>query len=223
MENDQIKVFIADDHSLIREGLRRIVSYEEDIIVVGEAKNGEEALEKLKNENANVLLLDFNMPGINGLEVLKKVKKENKLVSVIMITIEDDMKTIHNAIDNGADGYMLKDSLGEEIVEAIRTVYKNGKYIDKSLVPLLFQDIKNEKDDRISVLDNLSKRELDVFLNISKGFSNKEIGAKLFISEKTVKNYATNIFRKINVYDRVHATIFAIENKLELYYNEKFK
>ena len=134
-----------------------------------------------------------------------------------MLTIENDRKTIHTAIDIGADGYVLKDTAGTEIVNAIKTVWEGEKYIDKSLVSLLFSDIKDRGRKTTGILDSLTRRELEVLYHISKGLSNKEIGAELFLTEKTVKNYATNVFRKIHVDDRVQATIFAIENNIDEY------
>ena len=118
---------------------------------------------------------------------------------------------------------MLKDSSGTEIVDAIKTVYEGEKYIDKSLVSLLFSGIKSKDKKKSSVLDSLSKREIDVLIKISKGLNNKKIGEQLYLSEKTVKNYATNLFRKINVNDRVQATILAIENNIEEYYKLKYE
>jgi DNA-binding NarL/FixJ family response regulator len=224
MKNKGIKVLIADDHDLIRQGLKRIIEFEEDLIIVGEAENGEKVLKMIRLYEPDVLLLDRNMPLKDGIEVLKIVKEQISDIKVIMLTVENDRKTIHEAINIGADGYVLKDSAGTDIVDAIRAVCQGEKYIDKSLVSLLFADIK-DKGKNInsnSLLDTLSEREIQVLLKISKGYSNKEIGEALFLSEKTVKNYATNIFRKINVSDRVHATIFAMENSLGEYYKFKY-
>jgi DNA-binding NarL/FixJ family response regulator len=223
MKNHKIKVSIADDHDLIRQGLKRIISFEEDMIIVGEAENGERAIEMLKIYKPDVALLDLNMPLLNGIDVLKKIKDQKSNIKVIMLTVENDKKTIHEAIDIGADGYVLKDSAGEEIVDAIKTVYIGEKYIDKSLISLLFSDIKNKNRKSDNILDNLSKRELEVLLKISKGLSNKEIGSQLYLSEKTIKNYATNLFRKINVSDRVQATITALENNIQDYFKSKFE
>lgn len=222
MKTGEIKILITDDHELIREGLKRIIGFEEEMKIAGEASNGEEALEIMKNFNIDVLLLDFNMPKLNGIETLKVLRENNIDIKVIMLTIENDSKTIHEAIDIGADGYLLKDSAGKEIVNAIRLVASGEKYIDKSLVSLLFSEIKKKDNKVCHVLDALSKREMEILIYISKGLSNKEIGMQLFISEKTVKNYASNLFRKINTDDRVKATIFAIENEAENYYNLKF-
>lgn len=222
MKKEEIKIFIADDHDIIRQGLKRILSFENDFSIIGEAKNGSEALDLIKNEEPDVLLLDLNMPVMNGIDVLQDIKEKNSDIKVILLTVENDKKTIHQAIDIGADGYMLKDSAGEEIINAVKTVFQGEKYIDKSLVSMLFGVVKNKKEKVNSVIDCLSKREVEVLLKISKGMSNKEIGNDLYLSEKTVKNYATNIFRKINAPDRVHATILAIKNNIEEYYKSRF-
>ena len=215
--NDTIKIVIADDHDLIREGLKRIIGFEKDISIAGEAENGEDALQIIKLKKPDIVLLDMNMPLMNGIEVLKKAKSEAFTAKFIMLTVENDRKTIHECIDIGADGYVLKDSAGEEIIDAIKTVYNGEKFIDRSLVSLLFSAIKSKSTKVSNILDALSRRELEVLLKISEGLSNKEIGKELFLSEKTVKNYATNLFRKINAKDRVHATIIAIENNIENY------
>lgn len=222
MKNKEIRILMADDHDIIRQGLRRIISFEEDMEIVAEAENGEKALLLSKSCDANVVLLDCNMPKMNGIQVLEAIKRQDESRKVIMLTVENDRKTIHSAINIGADGYVLKDSAGTEIVNAIRAVVNDEKFIDRSLVSILFTDIRVKPNKETSLLDSLSKREIEVLMKISKGLSNKEIGKELFISEKTVKNYATNLFRKINVEDRVQATIFAIENSLKDYYIEKY-
>lgn len=223
MQNEKIKIFIADDHDIIRQGLKRIISFEEDMDIIGEAENGRNAVKLIYEHALDVVILDCNMPIMNGIQVLENIKEHKDEIKVIMLTVENDRKTIHTAINIGADGYMLKDSAGTEIVNAIRMVYKGEKYIDKSLVSILFSDIKIKDKKAPSVLDALSKREVEVLAKISKGFSNKEIGEQLYLSEKTIKNYATNIFRKINVEDRVRATILAIENNIQEYYINKFE
>lgn len=218
MKNEVIKILIADDHDIIRQGLKRIISFEDDMDIVCEAENGEMALKFLNQREIDVVLLDCNMPIMNGIQALESIKEQDEKIKVIMLTVENDRKTISEAINIGADGYMLKESAGTDIVNAIRMVYGGEKYIDKSLVSILFSDIKIKNKKEASVLDNLSKREIEVLIKISNGFSNKEIGEQLYLSEKTIKNYATNIFRKINVKDRVQATIFAIKNNIEEYY-----
>ncbi|OAA87311.1 Transcriptional regulatory protein DegU [Clostridium ljungdahlii] len=223
MKNKMIRILIADDHDIIRHGLKRIISFESDMDIVCEAENGEKALEFLKYHEPDVVVLDCHMPIMDGIQVLKSIKNKDNKIKVIMLTVEDDRKTLSTAISIGTDGYMLKDSAGTDIAEAIRRVYKGEKYIDKSLVSTLFSDIKIKAKKASNILDNLSKREIEVLSKISKGFSNKEIGKQLYISEKTVKNYATNLFKKINVDDRVHAAIVAIENNIDEYYRRKYE
>lgn len=217
----KIKVIVIDDHDLIREGLNRIISFEEDLEILGEGKNGEETLELVESKKPEVVVLDINMPKKNGLEALKEIKEKDKNIKVIMLTVENDKKTILEAIDIGADGYILKESAGSEIVNAIRLVYKGEKYIDKILINTIFYNIKKDlkyytKEKEIISL--LTKRELSILYEISKGLKNKEIAEHLFLSEKTVKNYITGIFKKIKVEDRVQATIFAIKNDIEEIY-----
>lgn len=218
---EKIKVIVIDDHDLIREGLNRIISFEEDLEILGEGKNGEETLELVESKKPEVVVLDINMPKKNGLEALKEIKEKDKNIKVIMLTVENDKKTILEAIDIGADGYILKESAGSEIVNAIRLVYKGEKYIDKILINTIFYNIKKDlkyytKEKEIISL--LTKRELGILYEISKGLKNKEIAEQLFLSEKTVKNYITGIFKKIKVEDRVQAAIFAIKNDIEEIY-----
>ncbi|MDT8716923.1 response regulator transcription factor [Clostridium sp. 19966] len=217
MKNQEVRILIADDHEIIRQGLKSIISFEKDMKIICEAENGEKAIRLLSKEAVDVALLDCNMPIVGGIDVLKYIKANKENIKVIMLTVENDRKTIIEAINFGADGYILKDSAGTEIVNAIRVVKEEEKYIDKSLVSLLFSNVKVKNKKDASRFDNLSRRELEVLFKISEGFSNKEIGEQLYLSEKTVKNYATNIFRKINVEDRVHAAIFAIENNIQDY------
>lgn len=222
MKKELIKLLIVDDHDLIRQGLRRIIGFEETLSIIGEAENGEIALKMINTHKPDVVLLDLNMPYMNGIEVLEILKKEKETSKVILLTVEQDRKTVHKAIEIGADGYVLKDSSGTEIVNAIKTVYSGEKYIDKALVSLLFSDIKRKDIKESSILDSLSKREIEVLIKISTGLNNKKIGEQLYLSEKTIKNYATNLFRKLNVKDRVQATILAIENNIKEYYKIRY-
>lgn len=223
MKKEEIKVLIADDHDLIRQGLKRVISFEQDIIVVGEAENGQKALDMLKSHEPDVILLDMKMPYMDGIEVLQRAKESSKTIKIIMITVENDSKLILEAIDKGADGYLLKESAGTKIVEAIQTVYRGEKYIDNSLVSILFSGFKSKEKKQQYILDSLTKREIEVLLYISKGLSNKDIGERLYISEKTVKNYATTLFKKIKAHDRVKATIFALSEHIQEYYEDKFE
>ena len=220
MIDSNIKVLIADDHDLIRQGLKTILNYEADISVIGEASNGKEALFMIETHKPDVLLIDINMPLMSGLEVLKVIKDNKLSVKVLLLTVESDKKTILDAIEIGADGYILKGSSTQELIDGIRRVFNDENYIDKSLVSMLFKKVTT-KEVRNEVLDALGKRDLEILYYISKGYSNKEIGDMMFLSEKTIKNNATRIFKIIDVKDRVHATIYALEHKIaELYSKE---
>lgn len=210
---NKIKVMIADDHELIREGLKQLLELEGDIEVVAEAGNGVECLEKLKKINPDVLLLDINMPKQNGIEVLQKIHDRNMKIGVLILTVHNEVEYLIKAVDIGVNGYLMKDSTSEELRKAIYAVMKNENYIQDSLIPLLnsrliARDIDKEK------IESLTKRELEVLIKIANGMSNKEIANHLDISERTVKNHISNIFKKIDVSDRTQAAVFAIRNNL---------
>ena len=213
MTDHKIKILIADDHDLIRQGLKSILNYEEDFVVAGEASNGEEAIALIALYKPDVLLMDINMPLMSGIEVLKKIKTMDLAVKVLLLTVESDKKIILDAIEIGAEGYILKGSSTQELVDGIRRVYNDENYIDKSLVSMLFKKVATKRVEN-EIIKLLSTRDIEILNYISKGFSNKEIGDLMYLSEKTIKNNATRIFKIIGVRDRVHATIYAIEHKI---------
>lgn len=215
MNTKLIRILVADDHGLIREGLKTILGFQEHIKVIGEAINGKEAIDNALALAPDVVLLDVNMPDMTGLEVLKEVKKLNSEIKFVMITAAGDRETLFNALEAGADGYILKDSESVDLVQAIEEVSIGETYIDKRLVSFLINKIKRQSDVSSNKLLELTSRELSVLKLISQGFTNKEVSEKLFLSEKTVKNYATNIFKKLEVKDRVQATLYAIRHQIE--------
>lgn len=214
-----INIAIADDHALIREGLSKILSYEKDLNIVAESSSGEDLIKKIEGIEVEIVLLDINMYALDGIETLKIIKNKWNKIKVIILTVEKQRRKIREAMDLGASGYVLKESAGSEITNAIRTVYAGGKYIDKSLIDSFINDVNIEGTNNL--LDSLTNRELRILLEISNGLKNKDIAEKLYLSEKTIKNYVTTIFKKIGVEDRVHATIFAINNGIEGYYNRR--
>lgn len=209
----KISVILGDDHDLIRQGLIRIIGFEEDIQIVGEGGNGQEVIDQLEEAKPDVVVLDVNMPVLDGLGALAYIKQNYKEIKVIMLTIEDDKKTIQKAMHLGCDGYILKESSGQVISQAIRVVKGGGSYLDQMLVNTLFQTPVTTK----SIFEQLAPRELDVLHGMCKGLSNKQIGESLYISEKTVKNYASTLFRKLEVEDRVQAILVAMRNNIEDY------
>ena len=208
-----VKIMIADDHSMIREGLKNLLELDGDIQVIAEAVDGEDCLEKLQLVKPDVLLLDINMPKKNGLEVLKSLKSRRSKLKVLVLTVHNEIEYLMKAVDIGVNGYVLKDSESAELKKAIFTVADGETYIQPSLIPALnAKMIETNKD--AEKIKNLTKRELDVLKLLAVGMFNKEVGKRLEISERTVKNHVSNIFKKLGVTDRTQAAVFAIRNNL---------
>ena len=210
---ERIRVMIADDHSLIREGLKQLLEFDGSIEIVGGASNGVECLEKLNESSPEVLLLDINMPEKNGIEVLKQMKEDQSPIKVLILTVHNEMEYLMKAVDIGVDGYILKDSESSELKKAIKSVRDGENYIQPSLIPALNSQLlsRDTNKDKISLLTN---RELEVLVQVANGMFNKEIATNLNISERTVKNHISNIFKKIDVSDRTQAAVFAIKNNI---------
>ena len=208
-----IKVMITDDHAMIREGLKNIIEFDENIRVVEEAGSGKECLDKLNTANPDILLLDINMPEMNGIETLKLLSKRKRRPKVLMLTVHNETEYLIKAVDMGADGYILKDSDSHELNRAINCVYNGSKFIQPSLIPSLNSKLIARDMDRDKIAF-LSNRELEVLKLVSSGCSNKDISDRLCISERTVKNHLSNVFKKIDCNDRTQAAVFCIRNGL---------
>lgn len=208
-----VKIMIADDHSLIREGLKNLLELEGDIEVVAEAEDGMQCLDKLEYITPDVLLLDINMPKKNGLEVLRVLKDRKSKVKVLVLTVHNETEYLMKAVDIGIDGYVLKDSESSKLKKAIFAIVDGETYIQPSLIPALNSKMI-EKDKDGAKIDLLTRRELEVLKLLAVGMYNKEVAEKLDISERTVKNHVSNIFKKIEVTDRTQAAVFAIRNNL---------
>lgn len=213
INNMAVKIMIADDHSMIREGLKNLLELDGDIQVIAEAVDGEDCLEKLQLVKPDVLLLDINMPKKNGLEVLKSLKSRRSKLKVLVLTVHNETEYLMKAVDIGVNGYVLKDSESAELKKAIFTVADGETYIQPSLIPALnAKMIETNKD--AEKIKSLTKRELDVLKLLAVGMFNKEVGKRLEISERTVKNHVSNIFKKLGLTDRTQAAVFAIRNNL---------
>lgn len=208
-----INIMIADDHSMIREGLKQLLELDGDYKVVAEASDGLECLSKLETLTPDILLLDINMPNCNGLEVLERLRAKKSKVKVLILTVHNEVEYLIKAADIGIDGYVLKDSSSDELKTAINDILDGKQYIQPSLIPTMNARLVSRDSDQ-EMLDSLTRRELDVLKNLAVGMYNKEIAQKLDISERTVKNHVSNIFKKISVADRTQAAIFAIRNNL---------
>lgn len=209
----KIRILIADDHSMVREGLKQLVELEDDIIVVAQAGNGSEAIEKIIEYKPDVVLLDINMPEMNGLEVLSYLNQNDISANVLILTIHNEIEYLYKAVEIGVKGYVLKDSESDVLIRAIRSVYQGETYIQPNMASLLFKKMNNEES-MSAQNTRLTKREIEVLKLITEGLLNKEIAHRLCISEKTVKNHVSNIFKKIEVSDRTQAAVFAIKNAI---------
>lgn len=205
-----IKVVIADDHSLVREGLRRILEGEEDIEVVGEAGDGQGAINLARGLKPEVILMDINMPGTDGLTATKVIKREMPQVNIVALTVCED-EGVLEMIRAGVSAYVLKDVAGQELVSTIRRVMEGNVYIHPRVAKQVVGALTSSKKDKDK---ELTRREKDILTLLAQGLSNKEMAEALFISEKTVKNHLTSIFRKLEVKDRTQAVIYALKNGL---------
>lgn len=208
-----IKIMITDDHSMIREGLKNLLELDGDIEVIAEAVDGEDCLDKLLTVAPDVLLLDINMPKMNGLEVLKKLKERKSKVKVLVLTVHNETEYLMKAVEIGINGYVLKDSESAELKKAIYAINDGENYIQPSLIPSLNSKMIEKNEDEIKI-ESLTKRELQVLKELAIGKFNRDIAKEMEISERTVKNHISSIFKKLDVTDRTQAAVFAIKNDL---------
>lgn len=208
-----IKVMLADDHVLIREGIRQLLEFDGAIEVIDEANDGNECLEKLNRVKPDILLLDINMPKKNGIEVLEEIKDNNMNVKVLILTVHNEVEYLLKAVDIGVDGYILKDTESNELKKAIISIVNGESYIQPNLIPALNSKLVSRDKDKDKI-DALTNREMEVLICVANGMFNREIADELSISERTVKNHVTNIFKKIDVADRTQAAVFAIKNDI---------
>jgi len=207
----EIKLVIADDHPLIREGLRRILSLAPEITIVGEAENGEQAVELVRRTGADVVLMDINMPGMNGIAACKTIKAERPETKVIALTIHDQEEYLFELIRAGVCAYLLKDVSPDGLLETIRGVARGESFVSPRLTGKIFRALNSREQSGGAAL---TRRELEILSLVARGESNRAIARQLFISEKTVKNHLTSVFNKLGVEDRTQAVLYAIKNRL---------
>ena len=218
-ESDSIKVMLVDDHEVVLEGLIRILEKQGGIKIVTVARSAEEALEKLVRFPPDVIIVDIQLPGMNGIELIKRIKSTYPEIEAITLTVFDDEQFAKQAITAGAIGYVIKDAAQDELVKAVRAAAKGESLISTSVARKLIDEITEptgRRKKKAEGLEGLSQREVDVIRLMAKGNNNRQIADLLFISEHTVKVHIRNIFRKIDVADRTNAVLWAIENGLVL-------
>lgn len=208
-----VNILLADDHRMVREGLKQLLETDSEINVVAEAGDGYECLNLTNKTKPDIVLLDINMPNMDGIQVLNIMNQQKMLCKVIVLTIHNEIEYLVKALEIGCDGFILKDSDFDTLKKAIFSVYSGETYIEPSLMPLLNSSLA-ERDVLKEKVSDLTRREMEVLKMIASGAFNKEIALTLNISERTVKNHVSNIFKKIGVSDRTQAAVFAIKNNI---------
>ncbi len=209
---DKIRIIIADDHQLFRNGLKILLNGFPDFEVAGEASNGIEFLNILRNTKTDIALMDINMPEMDGIDATKQGLKLYPALNIIALSMYGEEEYYYKMVDAGAKGFILKDSSISEVREAILTVNKGGSYFSQELLYHVIQKIKHRENESKSA--NLSKREKEVLLKICEGLSNQEIAEVLFISKRTVDKHRANLLGKTNSKNTASLILFAIRNKL---------
>ena len=207
----KIKVLIADDHSLFREGLRKLLESETNLEIISEVGDGQGAINVARRLKPDLVLMDINMPGTNGLVATQVIKREMPDIKVIALTVCEGEEVLA-AVKAGVSAYMLKDVLGSDLLQAIKQVLEGEVVIHPRVAGQLVQELT--RPDKGQEKINLTRREIDILEMLVKGNSNREMAEAMFISEKTVKNHLTSIFRKLGVKDRTQAAVFALKNKI---------
>lgn len=213
-----IRIMLVDDHELIRQGLRRILECDATFRVVAEASNGKDAMDQIPTLLPDVVIADISMPKMSGLELLQAIRVLRLSVKVILLTVENQREILEKCIEAGADGYILKESAGQEINRAIQQVLTGENYVDPNLVGLLFGRIRTRDHHDTNPFSQLTDREFSILQHMVQGLSNREIGQVMFLAEKTVKNNTTTIFKKLQVKDRVNAVLYAVSHHIDRYH-----
>jgi DNA-binding NarL/FixJ family response regulator len=207
-----IKVFIVDDHHVVRRGLLFFLKTQKDIEIVGEASNGEEAIQLIQQLKPDVVLMDLVMPVMDGIEATKKIKEMAPDIKILILTSFSDQDHVIPAIRAGASGYQLKDIEPDELVRTIRAVFNGESQLHPKVTSHVINHLAGGASKEENRINELTKREREVLAEIAKGKSNKEIAATLFITEKTVKTHVSNILAKLELSDRTQAALYAVKH-----------
>ncbi len=212
-----IKVLITDDHQLIRDGIKSMLSNIENITIINSVSSGEEAINEVRQKRPDVVLMDIMMKGMTGIEATRWIKEFDPEVKVILVTSEISKEFVSDGIKSGIDGYLPKDIDKETLVAAILTAFKGEKYFNEAIMKLVFEDFyKHEKVSKTprNRPNELTKREFEILEHVANGRSNKEVGEALFISIKTVETHKTNILEKLGLKNTAELVKYAIKNNI---------
>ena len=214
---DPIRVLLVDDHALFRKGVAGLINSREDMEVVGEARDGQEGLDKARELMPDLILMDVQMPGWGGLETTQRIKEEMPYVKIVMLTVSGNDGDLFEAIKAGAQGYLLKDIEPEELVEMLRGVRRGEAPLSRLSAARILEEFARlaEKETWLpGPADSLTAREREVLKLVARGATNKEIAVELFISENTVKNHLSNILAKLHLRSRAQAAAYALREGL---------
>lgn len=209
----KIRLLLADDHVVVRSGLRMLLQAREDIEIVGEAENGREAVEKVRRLHPDVVLMDVQMPDMNGIDATRRIKEVAPETAVLALTMHEDDHYFFEMLHAGASGYVPKRAAPDELVKALHTVHQGNVFLYPSLATRLVKDYlqRAEAGDQPLVQDDLTPRELEVLTHIAEGLTNAEIGDRLVISVKTVDRHRENLMRKLNLHNRIDLVKYALK------------
>jgi len=206
-----ISIILVDDHVIMRDGLRHLLSSESDIEVIGEAANGREAVKLVLSKKPDIVIMDIAMQDMNGIEATRQIKNENPEVKVIALSMHSERQIVVGVFRAGASGYLLKESSSLELVDAIRTIHLGRKYLSQKISDIVLQEISEVKKDTGEIgVDVLTNRECEILQLISEGNSTKKIADVLFISPKTVESHRANIMEKLDIHNIPELTKYAI-------------
>ncbi len=211
-----IKVFLADDHAVVRDGLRLIMESQGDIIVVGEADNGRQAVRQVRNLAVDVVIMDVAMPALNGIEATYQIRETCPSTQVVILSMHSSAEHIFRALKAGAKGYLLKESAGQEVVDAVRAVHAGHRYLCQKIAGDMIDDYVRQRQattDR-SPLQRLSSREREILQLVVEGKTSAEIAEILYISPKTVETYRSRLMQKLDIHDLPSLVKFAIQHGL---------
>ncbi len=209
-----IKVIIADDHAIVRAGLRTLITSENDLELIGEATGGLEAIEKVDQLSPDVLVLDISMPDKDGIEVIRKLKEEGKTCAILVLTVHEDDALLREAVRLGAAGYILKHAAESELISAIRSVFRGELYIHPKMIRSLLQPDSSTTVQGQSTLEKLTLREVEVLKLIVQGYTNKQVAEELGISIRTVEGHRANLTDKLAIRSRVDLLRYARDHHL---------
>ncbi len=216
-DGETIRVLVVDDHALFRRGLELVLASEPDIHVVGEARDGHEAVRLAAELEPDVVLMDVRMPGLGGIEATRRIRESQPATKVVMLTVSEDEADLFASIRSGATGYLLKEVAIEEVAEAIRAAARGHGLVSPSMAAKLlveFNSISKRGEAGRGTAPRLTERELEVLRLVARGMSNRDIAAELVIAENTVKNHVRSILEKLQVRSRVEAAMYAVREKL---------